>query len=335
MRARSIAKSVLLNSWLCAAALTCCSLSAGAFAAAADTFPARPIRMIIPASPGSGSDYFGRTVAQALSEIYKQQVIADNRAGAGGLIGATLIATSTPDGYNIGVASSSLVVSPLFQARPPYRPIEDFAPIALMASITSVLAVAAGVPARTVSEFVALVKSKPGQFNFASIGAGTAAHLSGVIFNRAAGLDAVHVPFKSVADSYTEMYANRVHYVVYVAPAAMPGVRDGRLRALAVTSARRFAALPDVPTMAEAGLPAAEVETLFGLVAPAATPRSLIAKLHADIVGILRRPDTRERFDRQGGEPAVDTTPASYANLLRAEYDRYRKLIPEIGIQPQ
>ena len=313
----------------------CCALLATMVAAAADTYPARPIRMIIPASPGSGSDYFGRTVALALSEMYKQQVIADNRAGAGGLIGATLIATSTPDGYNIGVCSSSLIVAPLFQANPPYRPIEDFAPIALMSSITSVLAVAPGVPARTLKEFIALVKSKPGQFNYASIGAGTAAHLSAELFNRAAGLDVVHVPFKTVADSYTEMFANRVHYVVYVAPAAMPGVREGKLRALAVTGAKRFAALPDVPTMAEAGLPGAEVETLFGLVAPAATPRSAIAKLNADIVSILRRPDTRERFDRQGGEPAVDTTPASYAKLLQAEYERFRKLIPEIGLKPQ
>jgi tripartite-type tricarboxylate transporter receptor subunit TctC len=313
----------------------CCALLATMVAAAADTYPARPIRMIIPASPGSGSDYFGRTVAHALSEMYKQQVIADNRAGAGGLIGANLIASSTPDGYNIGVASSSLVVAPLFQANPPYRPIEDFAPIALMSSITSVLAVAPGVPARTLKEFIALVKSKPGQFNYASIGAGTAAHLSAELFNRAAGLDVVHVPFKTVADSYTEMFANRVHYVVYVAPAAMPGVREGKLRALAVTGAKRFAALPDVPIMAEAGLPGAEVETLFGLVAPAATPRSAIAKLNADIVSILRRPDTRERFDRQGGEPAVGTTPASYAKLLQAEYERFRKLIPEIGLKPQ
>jgi tripartite-type tricarboxylate transporter receptor subunit TctC len=291
--------------------------------------------MIIPASPGSGSDYFGRTVAQGLSEIYKQQVIADNRAGAGGLIGATLIATSTPDGYNIGVASSSLIVAPLFQAQPPYRPIGDFAPIALMSSITSVLAVAPGVPSRTLKEFITLVKSKPGQFNYASIGAGTAAHLSAEIFNRAAGLDVVHVPFKTVADSYTELFASRVHYVVYVAPAAMPGVREGKLRALAVTGAKRFAPLPDVPTMTEAGLPGAEVETLFGIVAPMGTPGPAIAKLHADIVSILRRPDTRERFDRQGGEPAVDTTPASYAKLLKAEYDRYRKLIAEIGIKPQ
>ena len=313
-----------------------CGIALAAFAAtAADTYPARPIRMIIPASPGTGSDYFGRKVAQALSEMYRQQVIADNRAGAGGLIGATLIATSTPDGYSIGVASSSLVVAPLFQIQPPYRPIEDFAPIALMSSITSILAVAPGVPSRTLKEFIALVKSKPGQFNYASIGAGTAAHLSAEIFNRAAGLEVVHVPFKTVADSYTEMFANRVHYVVYVAPAAMPGLREGKLRAIAVTGAKRFAPLPDVPTMTEAGLPGAEVETMFGLVAPAATPRAAIAKLHADIVGILRRPETRARFELQGGEPAVDTTPESYAQLLQSEYARYLKLIPEIGIKPQ
>ena len=303
--------------------------------AVAQSYPVHPIRMIIPASPGSGSDYFGRTVAQSLTDLYRQQVIADNRAGAGGLIGASLIASATPDGYTIGIASSSLIVSPLLQKTPPYRSIEDFAPVALMASITSVLAVAPAEPATTAKEFVALVKSRPGQFNYASIGAGTAAHLSAEIFNRAAGLEAVHVPFKTIADSYTEMYANRVHYFVYVAPAAMPGIRDGRLRALAVTSAKRFAALPDVPTMAEAGLPSAQVDTLFGIVAPAKTPTAIIAKLHADIVTILRQPDTRERFERQGGEPAVDTTPESYAKLLRAEYDRYRRLIPEIGLKPQ
>ena len=318
-----------------ATALICGALLAASVALATDKYPVRPIRMIIPASPGSGSDYFGRTVGQALSELYRQQVIADNRAGAGGLIGASLMAASTPDGYNIGVASSSLVVAPLFQVNPPYRPLEDFAPIALMSSIPSVLAVAPGVTARTLKEFIALVKSKPGQFNYASIGAGTAAHLSAEIFNRAAGLDVVHVPFKTVADSYSEMFANRVHYVVYVAPAAMPGVRDGRLRALAVTGAKRFSALPEVPTMTESGLPNAEVETMFGIVAPAATPPAVIARLNADIVDILRRRDTLERFDRQGGEPAVDTTPASYAKLLQAEYARYRKLIPEIGLKPQ
>lgn len=315
--------------------MACLALLCVATAADAQTYPARPIRLIIPASPGTGADFFGRTVGQALSETYKQQVITDNRAGAGGLIGAGFIAAATPDGYTLGIASTSLVVSPLLQAKLPYRPIEDFTPIALLASITSVLVLAPGVQAKTAQEFITLARSRPGQFNFASVGTGTAAHLTAEIFNREAGIDAVHVPFKTVADVYTETLASRVHYLIFVSPAALPMMRDGKLRALAVTSAKRNAALPEVPTVAEAGLLGAEVDTLFGIVAPAAMPKPVVARLHADIVAILRRPETRERFDRQGGEPAIDTTPESYAKRLRAEYERYRKLLQEIGLKPQ
>jgi tripartite-type tricarboxylate transporter receptor subunit TctC len=302
---------------------------------AAQPYPERPIRLIVPASPGTGSDFFGRTVAQALTEIYKQQIVADNRAGAGGLIGAQLIAAANPDGYTIGMASSSLLVSPLFQAKPQYRPIEDFSPIALLSSITSVVAVAPSLPVKSVQELVAYAKARPGQLNFPSVGTGTAAHLSAEIFNKAGGISAVHIPFKSVADVFTEMFAGRVHYMVFVAPAVTPMVRDGKLRPLAVTSKTRSTGLPDVPTVIEAGLPAAEVDTLFGVVAPARTPPAVIKKLHADILSVLQRAETKERFQRQGGSPAVDTTPEKFAAQLKTEYERYRKLIPEIGIKPQ
>ena len=306
-----------------------------AAAATAAAYPERPLRMIVPASPGSSMDFFGRTVAQSLSEAYKQQVIADNRAGAGGLIGAATVAAATPDGYTLGMASTSTIIAPLLQLKPPYRPIEDFTPVALLASITSVLVVAPGVQAKTVQEFVAMAKARPGQLNYASIGSGTAAHLTAEIFNRAAGIDAVHVPFKIVADIYTEMLANRVHYLVFVSPASIPMLRDGKMRALAVTSAKRNAALPDTPTVVEAGLPGAEVDTMFGVLAPAGLPKAVVARLHADIVKILRLPETRERFARQGGEPAVDTTPEMFGRQLRAEYERYRKLLPAIGLKPQ
>jgi tripartite-type tricarboxylate transporter receptor subunit TctC len=308
-----------------------CAFLLCAAAVVAQEYPGRPVRLIVPASPGTGMDFFGRTIGQALSDLYKQQVIADNRAGAGGLIGATTIAAATPDGYTLGMASTSTIISPLLQLNPPYRPIADFTPVALLASITSVLVVAPGVQAKTVQEFIALAKSRPGQFNFASIGSGTAAHLTAEIFNRAAGIDAVHVPFKIVADIYTEMLASRVHYLIFVSPASIPMLRDGKLRALAVTSAKRNAALPDTPSVVEAGLPDAEVDTLFGIIGPAGLPKAIIAKLHADIGRILQRPETRERFNRQGGEPAVDTTSAEYARQLHAEYERYRKLLPAIG----
>jgi tripartite-type tricarboxylate transporter receptor subunit TctC len=311
------------------------ALALCAAAAVAQDYPGRPVRLIVPASPGTGMDFFGRTIGQALTDVYKQQVIADNRAGAGGLIGASIVAAATPDGYTLGMASTSTIISPLLQLKPPYRPINDFTPVALLASITSVLVVAPGVQAKTVQEFIALAKARPGQFNFASIGSGTAAHLTAEIFNRAAGIDAVHVPFKIVADIYTEMLASRVHYLIFVSPASIPMLRDGKLRALAVTSAKRNAALPDTPGVVEAGLPDAEVDTLFGIIGPAALPKAIVARLHSDIVKILQRPETRERFNRQGGEPAADTTPEDYARQLRAEYERYRKLLPAIGLKPQ
>lgn len=329
----------MLRTVYCAIAIAAagCAGFGGAMPAAAGDapYPNKPIRLIVPAAPGTGSDFFGRTVGHALSEAYRQQVIADNRAGAGGLIGAGLIATATPDGYTIGMASTSLVVSPLLQAKPAYKSIESFTPIALLASIPSVVVVPPKIAARTVRELIDMAKARPGEFNFASVGTGTAAHLSGEIFNHAAGIRSVHVPFKSIADGFSELFAGRVHYAVFVSPAVVGLIRDGRLRALAVTSTKRSPALPDVPTIAEGGLPTAEVDTLFGIAGPAGLPKPVVAKLSQDIVTILRRAETRERFAIQGAEPAVDTTPESYAKMLRAEHERYRKLIGDIGLKPQ
>lgn len=314
-------------------ALVCCALVSPLHAA--QSYPERPIRLIISASPGTGADYFGRTIAHALTEIYKQQIITDNRTGAGGLIAMQTLANANPDGYTLGTASSSMMVLPLMYARQPYNPTTDFAPIALFALIPSVVMVSSTLPAKTVQEFIAYARPRPGQLNFASIGTGTAAHLSAEIFAKAAGIDAVHVPFKNVADAWTEMFAGRVHFVVFVSPAVTPMMHEPRVRVLAVTSKTRAIGFPDVPTVIEAGLPNAVCETPFGIAAPARTPRAIIDKLHADIVTILKRPETAERFARQGGVPAVDTTPESFGALIRSEYEFYRKLIPEIGIKPQ
>jgi tripartite-type tricarboxylate transporter receptor subunit TctC len=316
----------------CAAGFAAAVLSV--MAEAAD-FPARPVRLIVPAAPGTGSDFFGRTIAQGLTESLRQQVVADNRAGAGGLIGAELMAGAQPDGYTIGMASTSLLVSPMLQREPRYRPVEDFTPIALLSTITSIVLVTPSLPAKTLQEFVTYAKARPGELNFASVGTGTAAHFCGEIFNQAAGIKAVHVPFRGVADVYNEMFAGRVHYVVFVAPAAAGMYREGRLRGLAVTSARRVPALPDLPSVAEAGLPGATCDTLFGIVGPAKLPKPVVAKLHAEIVSVLRRPETRSRFVTQAAEPEIDTTPESFGQRLRAEHDRYRKLVRDIGIQPQ
>ena len=303
--------------------------------APAGAFPARPVRMIVPGSPGTGMDNMGRVVAQGLSELFKQQVIVDNRAGAGSLIGSGIVAGATPDGYTIGVASTSTEVAPLLQVKPPFHPVKDFVNIALLSSITSVLVVAPEIPAKNLQEFIQYAKARPGQLNFASIGAGSAAHLTPEIFNRAAGVQAVHVPFKAVADVVSEMRSSRVHYLLFISPAALPMLNDGKLRALAVTSTKRYAGLPDVPTMGEAGLRGAEAETMIGIIGPAALPRQLVNRLHADIVSVLRRPDTKTRFERMGGEPAAETSRDAYAAKWKAEYELFRKLLPEIGLKPQ
>jgi tripartite-type tricarboxylate transporter receptor subunit TctC len=301
----------------------------------ATAFPVRPVRIIVPASAGSGMDYMGRSVAQVLTETYKQQVIIDNRAGAGSLIGTAIVAGAAPDGYTLGIASTSSVVAPLLQLKPPYRPLEDLLPIALLSSLTSIVVVAPGVPAKNIRELIALAKSKPGQLNFASIGAGSASHLTPEIFNRAAGIDAVHVPFKSVGDVIAAMLTSQVQYLVWITPAALPMVKDGKLRAMAVTSAKRYPGLPDVPTVTEVGLRGAEVDTLIGVVGPATLPKNLGARIHADFEAALRLPAIRESFDRQGGEPAVGVTQAAYAAKWKSEYERYRKLLPELGLQRQ
>jgi tripartite-type tricarboxylate transporter receptor subunit TctC len=304
-------------------------------AAAQAGFPVRPIRMVVPSSPATGMDNMGRVVARAMSEAVRQQVVVDNRAGAGSLIGSGIVATAAPDGYTIGIASTSTIVAPLLQSRPPYDPLKDFTPIALLSSITSVLVVAPGVPVRNAQEFIEYARARPGQLNFASIGSGSAAHLTPELFNRAAGIQAVHVPFKSVADLLTEMRASRVHYLMFISPASLPMLADGKLRAMAVTSPSRFTGLPDVPTVSEIGLRNPEVDTMIGVVGPPGMPAALVKRLHAEIVAVLKAPDTQAQFARYGGEPAADTTPEKFAAQWAAEYKRYRTLLPEIGLKPQ
>ena len=227
------------------------------------------------------------------------------------------------------------MVVPLLYTPQPYNPLTDFQPIAMLASIPSVVMISSTLPMKTLQEFITYAKARPGQLNFASVGLGTAAHLSAEIFSKAAGIQGVHVPFKNVADAWTEMFAGRLHYVVFVGPAVAPFLKESRVRALAVTTKTRAAGFPDVPTVVEAGLPDALVETPFGIAAPAKLPRAVLNKLHGDIVTILKRPETAERFARQGGVPLVDTTPESFGAVIKVEYALYRKLLPEIGLKPQ
>lgn len=311
------------------------ALCASAAQAADAKFPTRPVRMIVASSAGTGADIFARLVAQGLTDLYKEQVIVENRVGAGGLIGGQLAAQATPDGHTLFMASTSTYVSPLMQLKPSYDALRDFTAVAQVSAVTSVVMVNAGLAVKSVRELVAHAKSRPGALNYGSVGAGTAAHLSAEIFKRAAGIDVVHVPFKAVADMYTETASGRVHMLVFVITGSLGFLKDGKLRGLAVTSDKRSFALPELPTIAEAGFPGGESETPYGFLAPAKTPRATVNKLGADIVTVLKRPEMKTRFETLGGQPSTDTSPEAFERYVRRLHEDYRKLIPEIGLKPQ
>lgn len=298
-------------------------------------YPSRPIRLVVPFPPGTSSDFLGRTIGTALGEIYKVQVVVDNRPGAGGLVGTPIVLAAAANGYTIGLFGPPYITSALLQVKRPYDPLKDGAPIVQVAGIPNIVGVSLTVPAKTFQEFVAYAKARPGQLNYASVGVGSIAHFGAEILNRAAGIQAVHVPYKILGDAWAEMFTGRVHYFVFAAPAAMPMVKDGRVRAVAVTTPNRIPALPDTPTVAQAGLPAAEHVAWFGIFAPAGTPKSLVARLATDITAILRNPETKAQFERQGADPVGDSSPEALAKLVKVEYARYVKLIKEANIQPQ
>jgi tripartite-type tricarboxylate transporter receptor subunit TctC len=323
----------LLKAALMAFALSFVANAMAQTGSAAQSYPTKPIRIIVTTPAGSAGDFFLRIIADGLSDLYKQQVLVENRPGAGGLIGASAIVSASPDGYTIGIASIAHMVSPMLQKKPPYRPIEDVTPIALITAIPSVVIVNANVPAKDVRQLVALAKSKPGVLNFASLGDGTATHLAAVIFNNAAGVPVTHVPFRNVSDMQTALMSGEVHYAVLLVPIAAPVLRAERGRALAITSRSRSTALPDVPTLAESGITGGESDAFVGLVGPANMNPEIVRKLNADIGTVLRKPETRERFATQGAVPILDTTPEQFGAMLKSEHERYRELISALGLQ--
>lgn len=318
---------------LAPAGLLACALG-GAVAApptGLDPYPARPIRMIVASSAGTASDYFARVMGVELGALYRVQVVIDNRSGAGGLIGNTLVSRATADGHTLAMVGVTRIISELIRDEPPYDAL-DIAAVAHVATIPNVLAAAPALPARTIGELVAYAKVRPGELNYASIGIGSSSHLAAELFMRSAGVNVVHIPFRNLTDAFVEMHLGRVHVSLFTVPGVIPILREGKLRALAVTTTRRSAVLPAVPTMAEAGLPEATFENWSGIVAPAGTHRRIVEQLHGDIVRILRKPDVREQFSRQGADANVDSTPDGFMRLMRVQYLRYRQLVREAGI---
>jgi len=302
--------------------------------ALAQAYPAKAIRVIVPSSPGGGTDILARVIAARLTEAWGQQVVVENRAGAGQMIGIELAAKAAPDGYSLLMAASTLAINPVMYKKVPYDALRDFAPITQAAALPNILVAHPSLPVKNVKELVALAKARPGQLVYASAGHGTSPHLSFELFLYMTGTKMIHVPYKGTGPGAVDTVAGQVQLMMPNLLTALPHVKSGRLRALGVTSAKRSAGVPDVPTIAQAGVPGYEAIQWYGLLAPAGTPREIVTKLHGEIVKILAAPDTREKLSSDGAEP-VGSTPEQFAAFIRAETDKWGKVVKAAGIQPE
>jgi tripartite-type tricarboxylate transporter receptor subunit TctC len=306
--------------------------SASCAAALAQDYPNKPIRLVVPYPPGSGTDIVGRLLAQRLSEKLAQQVYVDNRPGAGATIGTTAVAKATPDGYTILMADlGPLAIAPSFYRQLPYDPVKELAPISQVAVLPFLLVVHPSVPARNVPELIALAKVKPGELNYASVGNGTAVHLATELFRQLAGIDIVHVPYKGSAPALTDLVAGRTSMMFVNVLSARGFLESGQLRAVAIGTAERSLAMPDVPTVAESAMPDFRAVVWFGLLAPAETPRPIVDKLNAEIVGVLRTPDFKTKLAEQGAE-AVPSSPEEFSAHIHAEIARWAQVIRTSGV---
>jgi tripartite-type tricarboxylate transporter receptor subunit TctC len=303
----------------------------GARAAWAQSFPDRPIRLVLPYAPGGVVDYVGRVFAQGLTDALRQSVVAENRAGAGGVVGADVAAKAAPDGYTQLIIDPALVINPSLQARVPYDVFRDFRPVSMLTSSPLVLVVPPDLPARDIQEFIAVARSRKGRLTYASAGVGTTPHLAGEMFSLRTGCEATHVPYRGIAAGFADMMTGQVQFSFSSIAGARGLVADGKLRALATTGARRSAVYPDLPTMQEAGMDGFTVDLWLSLLLPFATPEPIVSRMHDAVLEVLRRPDTALNLDRVGAEPR-GTNSAEATSILRAEYETWRKVIAEAKI---
>lgn len=304
-----------------------------AFGAAAPEYPTRPLRFIVPFPPGGGNDTMARMIGNKLAAALGQQVVIDNRAGAGGVIGAEMAARAAPDGYTLflgGVASHGIV--PNLNPKVGYDPIGDFAPVSLIASAPLILVVHPAVPATSVKELVQLAKARPGQLNFASNGTGGSSHLAAELFKISTGTDMVHVPYKGLTPALTDLLSGQVQLMFSSTVAMLPQVRAGRLRPLALTSAKRSAAIPDLPTVGESGLPGYETASWYGVLAPAGTANFIVERLNREIAKAVQMPDITARLISEGAEPAGGS-PAQFAAHIKTELARWSQVVRQANIK--
>jgi tripartite-type tricarboxylate transporter receptor subunit TctC len=301
--------------------------------AAAQAFPSKAVRLIAPFAAGSTIDIIGRIIAPKLFEYLGQPVIVENRPGAGGMIGVDAVAKSAPDGHTLAIgALGPLAMNPALYPKTPFDPVQDFAAVSLLATGPVVIAVHPSIPARNVKELVALAKSRPGQLTFGSPGVGSSPHLTGELFKLITKTDIVHVPYKGNAEAITDLIGGQLSMVFTGVPPVVPLAHAGKVRLLATTGTQRMPNLPTVPTLRESGIEGADVLIWYGVVAPAATPRDVIARLNREIVKLMSLPDVRDKFSQQGVDPAA-STPEAFAQLIRDEVARWGKVIRGAGIK--
>ena len=298
----------------------------------AQSYPARPIRMIVPLAAGGGTDIVARTMAQKTGEQFSQSVLVDNKPGGGTVIGAELAAKSAPDGYTLYVSSPTIVINHGLHAKLPYDAIRDFAPISQWVSFSNLLVVHPSLPVNSVRELIAFSKTRPGQINYASSGNGATTHLGMELLKVMAGIDLVHLPYKGSAPAMLDLLSGRVSLMLDAGVTATPQIKTGKLRALAVTGATRSAINPDLPTIAESGVPGYDSSVWIGVFAPTGTPRDIIDRLHATMTRILKMPDVRERLLGQEMEP-VGSSPEQFSELVRSDLDKWLKVIKTANVR--
>lgn len=302
------------------------------FQAAAAAYPDRPVRLIVPSAAGGAADFFSRILMVPLGQALGQPIVIENKSGASGTIGASMVSKSAPDGLTLLMAqSTSVAIAPHLYKKVGYETLTDFAPVSLVALVPNLLVVHPQVPVNNVQELIALAKSKPRSLNFASAGSGAPSHLAGEMFNGMAGVEMVHVAYKGAGPAVNALLANEVQMMFAPIVAVLPHVKAGRLRAIALTSAQPSASLPGIPTVAQGGLPGYEISSWFGLFAPANTPKDIVDRLQKETAAIVRSPEIKERFSLEGAE-AVGNSSAEFSAFVRTEYIRYEKLVKDAGI---
>jgi tripartite-type tricarboxylate transporter receptor subunit TctC len=324
-----------LHAPLCALVLA--GMQAAGASAQSDTanqYPTRPIRMVIPFPPGGGTDLTGRAIGQKLTEKWGQSVVVDNRSGANGVIGADLVAKSIPDGYTLLMITSSHAVNEAMLAKHPYDLVHDFTPLIYATVQPFSLIVNPSLPARTVKEVIALAKAKPGALNYGSSGTGGLSHLSGALFGALAHVELTHVPYKGGYPAMVDVIGGQLQFMFATLLQAQPQIKAGKLRVLAVTTAQRWPAAPDLPSMSEAGVPGYEITQWYGLLTPAKTPPAIVRKLNGEIDLILKLPEIADKLTADGAA-AVGGPPERFGTHVKTEVEKYRKLVKQIGLQPE